>query len=147
MATHAGTYEERPSVRREGALADPRYQGFVLLWIIFAAAPIIAGADKFFGILTNWERYLAPQFPDLLGVSPHTFMLGVGVIEIVAGLLVAFRPQFAYIVSAWLLGIILNLLIKGEYFDVAFRDFGLAVGAFALARQAQGWRRLSSDRQ
>ena len=125
--------------------ANPSYQAYWILRAGFVAAPIIAGADKFANLLTDWSRYLAPAIPQTLGVSPETFMRGVGVIEIVAGVLVAIIPRYAaYVVAAWLGAIIVNLLIRGEYFDVALRDFGLMLGALALARLAQAvhdWKR------
>ena len=111
------------------------YQAYQALHLIFAVAPVLAGLDKFTHLLVNWDQYLAPAVANLLPVAPHTFMLAVGAIEIVAGLGVFFLPRvFAYVVSAWLVGIVLNLLLAGQYFDVALRDLGLAVGAFALAR-------------
>jgi hypothetical protein len=106
---------------------------YEILHFGFALLPIIAGLDKFFNLLTNWELYLAPSF-SVLG-SPHTTMLAVGVIEIIAGIGVWFKPQiFAYIVMLWLLGIIINLLMLGHFYDIALRDFGLLLGALALAR-------------
>jgi len=126
-------------------LRDPRYQSYLILRVLFTVAPIAAGLDKFFHILVNWDRYLAPRVADALPFSAHTFMLIVGGVEIAAGLLVALWPRFAaYVVSAWLLGIIVNLLLIPGYYDVALRDFGLAVGAFALGRQAQGWHRAAA---
>jgi hypothetical protein len=113
-------------------------QAFYILQAGFVAAPILAGVDKFTHLLVNWDQYLAPQVNSLLGGHGHTFMLIVGVIEIIAGIGVAIAPRiFAYVVSAWLLGIILNLLLAGTYFDVALRDLGLSLGALALARLAQ----------
>lgn len=113
-------------------------QAFRALQVGFTVAPILAGADKFLGILTDWTQYLWPAIPDLLGMSAATFMSIVGVIEIVAGILVAVRPRFGgYLVAAWLVGIIINLLLLGSYYDVALRDLGLAIGAFALARLAE----------
>jgi len=107
----------------------------MILYAGFVALPIIAGADKFFDLLVNWDAYLAPIVTQTLGVNAHTFMLIVGVIEIVAGVLVLVRPQIgAYVVGLWLLGIIMNLLIRGGAYDIALRDFGLSLGAFALAR-------------
>ncbi len=107
------------------------------LKIGFVVAPLAAGIDKFFNYLTDWPKYLAPFVPDLLGVAPQTFMRGVGVIEIVAGIGVILKPRiFAYVVSAWLVGIVINLLIQGQYLDVALRDVGLAIGAFALGQLA-----------
>jgi hypothetical protein len=120
---------------RPSAFARPAYQAFMILYAGFIALPIIAGADKFFDLLTNWDSYLAPIVTRTLGMEAHTFMLIVGAIEIVAGLLAAIRPQIgAYVVGLWLLGIIGNLLMLGSAYDVALRDFGLSLGAFALAR-------------
>ena len=108
------------------------------LHLIFAVAPVLAGLDKFTHLLVNWDQYLAPAAANLLPVAPHTFMLAVGAIEIVAGIGVFFLPRvFAYVVSAWLVGIVLNLLLAGQYLDVALRDLGLAVGAFALGRLSE----------
>jgi hypothetical protein len=106
-----------------------------LLKIGFIAAPVIAGIDKFFDYLTDWPKYLAPVFPDMLNVSSQTFMQGVGVIEIIAGIGVLLKPKiFAYVVCAWLAGIIVNLFLIGGYYDIALRDLGLALGAFALGQ-------------
>ena len=114
---------------------SPAYQAYQLLHIGFTAAPIIAGADKFFHVLANWDMYLAPIVPQTLGMTPHLFMLIVGGIEVVAGLLVAFAPRIGgWVVGCWLCGIILNLLLLGRFYDVALRDLGLAIGAIALAR-------------
>lgn len=111
----------------------PAYQAYRILHAGFIVAPIVAGLDKFFNLLVNWEQYL-PSFVTNM-VSGHYLMMIVGVIEIVAGLGVAFKPKiFAYVVSAWLLLIIANLLMIPGYFDVALRDFGLALAALALAR-------------
>jgi hypothetical protein len=116
---------------------SPSYQAYQILHLAFTVAPLIAGVDKFFHFLVNWDRYLSPLVTRTLPVSAHTFMLGVGLIEIAAALLVAFMPAIgAWIVGAWLCGIILNLLSIPGYYDVALRDLGLALGAFALARLA-----------
>jgi len=110
-------------------------QAWWVLRIGLGLGPLLAGADKFFNILTNWEMYVSPIVPRLLGVSAHSFMLGVGVIEIIAGFIVAVAPRIGgWIVGLWLCGIIVNLLMIPGYFDIALRDFGLALGAFALAR-------------
>lgn len=120
-------------------VANPAYQAFWILRAAFTVAPIVAGLDKFANLLADWTKYLAPVVPKTLGVSPETFMRGVGVVEIVAGLLVAALPRYAaYVVAAWLAAIIVNLLVLGAYFDVALRDFGLMLGAIALGRLAQG---------
>jgi hypothetical protein len=117
--------------------SGPVYQAYQTLRFAFIAAPLIAGVDKFFDALANWDLYLAPVFPRILGIAPHTFMQGVGVIEIIAGIGVALKPRiFAYVVSAWLAGIIVNLLIQGNFYDIALRDLGLCLGAFALGRLA-----------
>ena len=116
-------------------------QAFRALQVGFVAAPILAGVDKFLHLLTDWTQYLWPGFSDLLGVPPHLFMNGVGVVEIVAGILVAVKPRIGgLVVSGWLLGIIANLVLLGDYWDIALRDLGLAIGAFALARLATATR-------
>jgi hypothetical protein len=115
--------------------ARPAYQAYQILHVGFTVAPIVAGLDKFFNLLVNWEQYLPSFVNDLLGGQGRYFMLAVGVIEIIVGLGVAFKPKiFAYVVAAWLLLIIANLLMIPGYFDVALRDFGLALAALALAR-------------
>src|SRR5262245_32522989 len=118
-------------------LDSPSYQAFQILHLAFVVAPVVAGADKFFHLLVDWDQYLSPLVTRMLPISAHTFMLGVGVIEIVAGLLVAFMPAIGgVVVGAWLCGIIVNLLSIPGYYDVALRDLGLALGAFALSRLA-----------
>ncbi len=117
--------------------SDAVQQAFWLLRIGFTVAPIAFGLDKFAEVLTEWDVYLAPEFTDLLNAEAHTLMLWVGVIEVVAGLVVAVRPRFGgYLVAAWLGGIIANLLLIGDYHDIALRDFGLLLGALTLARLA-----------
>lgn len=113
------------------------YQAYQVLHWAFVVAPIVAGIDKFTDLLTNWTQYLAPFIPRITGLSAQGFMNIVGVIEIIAGIGVAFKPRiFGYVVAAWLAGIIVNLLILGSYYDVALRDFGLCLAAIALARMA-----------
>ena len=127
MATHASAIRT----------ANPSYQAYRILHLAFTIAPLVAGADKFFHFLVNWDQYLSPLIPQMLHIAPHTFMLGVGVIEIVAGLLVAFMPAVGgWVVGLWLCGIIVNLLLTGSYFDIALRDFGLFLAALALFRLA-----------
>lgn len=117
--------------------AHPVTQAFWLLRIGFAVAPILFGLDKFAHVLVDWDVYLAPEFTDLLNAEAHTLMYAVGAIEIVAGLVVALRPRFGgYLVAAWLAGIIVNLLLIGDFYDIALRDFGLLLGALTLARLA-----------
>ena len=128
-----------PSARSQRGLAVPAgaRQAYLLLRTVFTVAPVLFGLDKFLGLLTHWEAYLAPWVDDLTPGTAHQAMLAVGVVEIVAGLLVAVRPGIGgYVVAAWLLGIIVNLVSMGEYLDIALRDFGLLVGALALARLA-----------
>lgn len=124
------------SLTEVGAETDgPAYQAYQILHMGFTVAPIVAGLDKFFNLLVNWEQYLPSFVNKMVGGHGHELMLVVGVIEIIAGLGVFFKPKvFAYVVSAWLLLIIANLLMIPGYFDVALRDFGLALGALALAR-------------
>src|SRR5918912_3049454 len=119
----------------EARVSSPSRQAYQILHLAFTVAPILAGLDKFFNLLANWEQYLPSFVNRLTGGHGHELMLAVGVIEIAAGLGVAFKPKvFAYVVSAWLLLIVVNLLMIPGYFDVALRDFGLALGALALAR-------------
>jgi len=113
---------------------------YTILHLGYAVLPIVAGLDKFFHLLVNWDQYLAPQIAGLLPVAPATFMMIVGGIEIVAGLLVALRPRVgAYVVAFWLWGIIVNLLMIPGYYDIALRDFGLSLGALALARLSRDY--------
>jgi hypothetical protein len=121
---------------------DPAFQAFTLLRIGFTVAPILFGLDKFAHVLVDWDRYLAPEFVDLLPGSAHQLMYVVGVIEIVAGLVVAVRPRFGgYLVAAWLGGIIVNLLLQADFYDIALRDFGLLLAALSLARLATAYDR------
>jgi uncharacterized membrane protein YphA (DoxX/SURF4 family) len=113
----------------------PVQQAFLLLRTVFTIAPILFGLDKFTNILTDWTMYLAPVATSVVPVSAQIFMYGVGVVEIIAGIAVALWPRFgSLLVAAWLLGITINLLILGSFYDVALRDFGLMVGALALNR-------------
>jgi uncharacterized membrane protein YphA (DoxX/SURF4 family) len=106
-----------------------------VLTLTYGIVPIVAGLDKFTNLLTNWEAYLSPSLVRMLPFSGHTFMLLVGIIEIVAGILLLLRPRIgAWVVMAWLISIGLTLLTSGHYLDVAVRDFTMAVGAWALAR-------------
>ena len=115
--------------------AEPARQAYHILHWGFVAAPTIAGIDKFVHLLTNWDQYLAPGIAKLLPMSGHAFMLLVGAIEILAGLVVAVKPRIgAWVVAAWLCGIIVNLLVYSGFYDIALRDFGLLLAAIALAR-------------
>jgi hypothetical protein len=116
---------------------DPRYQAFALLRVGFAVAPIAFGVDKFFNLLVFWPKYLAPWINNIAPGTGQQFMYVVGAIEIVAGVTVALRPRYgAYLVAAWLGGIVINLLSYSGYYDIALRDFGLMLGALTLARLA-----------
>src|SRR3954469_19219428 len=116
---------------------NPVFQSFWLLRIGFTVAPILFGADKFAHVLVDWDKYLAPRIVDRLPWTTHQAMFAVGVIEIVAGLVVFLRPRFGgYLVAAWLTGIIVNLLLIPDYYDIALRDFGLLLAALTLARLA-----------
>jgi uncharacterized membrane protein YphA (DoxX/SURF4 family) len=116
---------------------DPAYQAFWLLRIGFAALPILFGLDKFFDVLVDWDIYLAGWINDIVPGDAADAMHVVGVIEIAAGIAVALKPRYAaYVVAAWLAGIIVNLLTYSGYYDIALRDFGLLVGALTLARLA-----------
>ena len=117
--------------------ATPSRQAFLLLRTVFTLAPILFGLDKFANVLTDWPRYLAPGINDIVPGTAQQAMYAVGVVEIIAGLAVALVPRYgALLVAAWLVGIMANLLIIGDFYDVALRDFGLFVAALALARLA-----------
>jgi hypothetical protein len=138
------TILERPVVRpaARGPVTDPAFQAFAILRVGFTVAPILFGLDKFLDWLVDWRIYLASQLDDVIPGNAHQAMLAVGVIEIVAGLVVAVRPKFGgYLVAAWLAGIVVNLLIKADFYDVALRDFGLLLAALALARLATAFER------
>jgi uncharacterized membrane protein YphA (DoxX/SURF4 family) len=145
MATHAtqartGDPQARPAPaesRRSRWRSDVGYQAFTVLRGAFVIAPIVFGLDKFPNLLVRWDQYLAPVFANALPVSPHQAMYAVGVIEVVAGLLVAVHPRLgALVVAVWLAGIVVNLLLIPGYYDVALRDVGLLLAAVALQRLA-----------
>ena len=124
-------------------LRDPGFQAYLVLRVAFVAAPFLFGIDKFFNWMTYWPKYLWIGIPHLFSVSPQDFMYFVGGVEIAAAILGIIRPRIApYVVSAWLAGIVGNLVIKSiavgghthVYWDIAVRDFGLFIGALALAR-------------
>jgi hypothetical protein len=128
---NATTMTERSSIR------DARFQAYALLRTGFAVAPILFGLDKFFEVLVDWPIYLAPWVNDIAPGSAQDFMYFVGAVEILAGVVVAVKPRYgAYLVAAWLGGIIVNLLSHSGYYDIALRDFGLLIGALALGRLA-----------
>jgi hypothetical protein len=138
MSSITATLRPVPVPGPEALRADPAAQAFMLLRVVFTVAPILFGIDKFAGVLTDdWTKYLAPEFNDLLPGSAADAMHLVGIVEIAAGIVVAVSPRFGgVLVAAWLAGIILSLLLVGGYGDIALRDFGLLVGALALARLA-----------
>jgi hypothetical protein len=126
-----------PAGARAQERSRPAYQAYQILHVGFTAAPVLAGLDKFLHLLANWDQYLAPWIANLSPIGSHNLMLVVGVVEMAAGILVALRPRLgALIVGAWLCLIMVNLLTMAAYLDVALRDLGLALGAFALWRLA-----------
>jgi uncharacterized membrane protein len=129
---------EQNAAREKAAPSSPAYQAFRILHLGFIAAPILAGLDKFFHLLVNWDQYVPAIVARLSPIGPHELMLVAGAIEIVAGIGVALKPRlFAYVVAGWLGLIIVNLLLIPGYFDVALRDFGLFLAALALGRLSQ----------
>src|SRR5213596_3603819 len=129
----ATTVRSRPPT----AIDNPAYQAFLTLRVGFVVAPILFGLDKFTNLLVDWTTYLSPAVDRLVPGSASGAMLAVGVVEVVAGLVVAVRPKAGgYLVAAWLAGIIGNLLLLGDHYDVALRDLGLLLAALALARLA-----------
>jgi uncharacterized membrane protein YphA (DoxX/SURF4 family) len=107
----------------------------ILLKLTYTIVPIVAGADKFTNLLTNWEEYLNPFLAGMLPFDSKVFMMIVGIIEIIAGILVFIKPRIgAYIVFAWLVLIALNLITSGKYLDIAVRDLVMAIGAYSLAK-------------
>ena len=138
-STHAGSTPTRSSAGPLTRIraAEPAEQAFMILRAAFTVAPILFGADKFFHLMVNWDKYLAPALSDPLPFTPHQLMYVVGVVEILAGVLVALHPRLgAPVVALWLAGIIVNLLLIPGFYDVALRDFGLFLAALALARLA-----------
>jgi uncharacterized membrane protein YphA (DoxX/SURF4 family) len=129
--------DEAPLESHAGSRSDPRYQAYLTLRVGYTVLPIVMGLDKFFNLLVTWPKYLADWIDNIVPGTAQQMMYGVGVVEIVAGLIVAIKPRYgAYIVALWLAGIIVNLVSYGEWYDVAVRDFGLFLGALTLARLA-----------
>jgi uncharacterized membrane protein YphA (DoxX/SURF4 family) len=120
----------------ENAHLDPRLRHTVnLLRLTFGILPIVAGLDKFTDFLVNWDHYLNPAIAHMLPFPVHTFMMCVGVIEIIAGIIVLIWPAVGgYIVAAWLALIALTLLINASFLDIAVRDIVMAIAAFSLAK-------------
>lgn len=128
--------------RSKTAQSGSVYQAYLILRVGFVLLPILAGLDKFadvllgFQIFADWDQYLAPVFPRTLAIEAHTILLGG--VEILLGVLVAVKPRIgAYLVVAWLGGIVINLLLLGAYYDIALRDFTLALAALGLGRLSQ----------
>src|SRR5918998_3519769 len=118
------------STARKAALSGPGYQAFLLLRTVFTVAPILFGLDKFTNLLVDWPSYLAPWIDGLVPGTAQQAMYAVGVIEVVAGIVVALAPRFgAWLVAAWLAAIIINLVTYPGFYDIALRDFGLFVAA------------------
>ncbi len=128
---------QQPRLAARLVQQSPSQQAFLLLRTVFTVAPILFGLDKFANIMVHWPQYLAPVATHVIPVSGQQFMYAVGVVEIIAGLLVAWKPRIgSLVVAAWLAGIIINLLLLPGFYDVALRDFGLLVAALALNRLA-----------
>jgi hypothetical protein len=146
--SHAAPRSDAFATIGERVRTDPAYQGYWLLRVGFTVAPILFGLDKFANLLVDWTQYVAPWIDRLVPGDATTFMHVVGVVEIVAGLVVAFQPSFGgYLVAAWLAGIIVDLVTYPGFYDVALRDFGLLIGALALARLATAFEPLTSGRR
>jgi len=141
-ATQAELERESPAdVER-----SPSHLAYQILHVGYTMLPILVGVDKFSRLLVNWDQYLSGFVQKLLPFSGHTFMLVVGAIEIAAGLLVALLPRVgAFVVAAWLGGIVVNLLLLPGFYDVAFRDFGLALGALALGLLSRDYGRQAPE--
>jgi len=146
MSTVPAALRPSPLPASTALRSEPAAQAYMLLRVAFTVAPILFGLDKFAGVLLDdWTVYLAPAFNDVIPGSAADAMHLVGVVEIAAGLVVAVAPRFGgLLVAAWLGGIIVNLLIVGGYGDIALRDFGLLIGALALARLAGAYPARSS---
>ncbi len=137
VSQHPASLNGGDLVASQADWRDPRYQAFALLRVGFTALPIVFGLDKFFNVLVDWPNYLAPWINAIAPGTGQEFMYFVGATETVAGVLVALKPRYAaYVVAAWLGGIVVNLLTYSGFYDVALRDFGLLLAALILARLA-----------
>ncbi len=141
MSTIAAALRPIPIPRSNVLRSDPAAQAFMLLRVAFTVAPILFGLDKFAEVMiSDWPKYLAGEFNDIIPGSAQDAMYIVGAVEIAAGLVVAFSPRFGgLLVAGWLGGIIVSLLLVGSYADIALRDFGLLLGALTLARLASAF--------
>lgn len=141
MITFQEEHQENEATSGDKLVTDgrfPEYQAYKILYAGYILLPILAGADKFFELLGDWDRYLAPIIPSLLFIDAQTVMYGVGIIEIAAGILTAVRPRVGgYVLAFWLWGVIVNLLLIPGFYDVALRDFGLSLGAWSLAKLSE----------
>jgi hypothetical protein len=147
MSTIAAALRPIPFPTTNVLRKDPAAQAFLLLRIAFTVAPILFGLDKFAEVMiSDWPKYLAPEFNDLIPGNGQDAMYIVGAVEIVAGLVVAVAPRFGgLLVAGWLGGIIVSLLLVGGYADIALRDFGLLLGALTLARLASAFPARTAD--
>jgi hypothetical protein len=128
------------AVVHEADWHDARYQAYAAMRVAFVALPLVFGLDKFFNILVDWPNYLAPWINDIAPGSGQDFMYFVGAVEIIAAVCVALKPRYgAYVVAAWLAGIVINLFTLSGYYDVALRDFALMLAALVLARLASAY--------
>ncbi len=134
----AATAPGRGMAASEPHASTASFQAYRILHLAFIVAPVLAGLDKFFHVLTDWDKYLPSVVNGMVGGNGHALMLAVGVVEVAAGIGVALKPRiFSYVVAAWLALIIVNLLLIPGYFDVALRDFGLLLGALALGKLSE----------
>ena len=140
---HTSAYEHAASPNGANvALAradwrDARYQAFALMRLAFTVAPIAFGVDKFFNVMVDWPKDLAPWINDIAPGTGQQFMYFVGGTEILAGIIVALKPRYgAYVVAGWLGGIVIKLLTHSGFYDIALRDFGLMLAALTLGRLA-----------
>jgi hypothetical protein len=141
MSTIAAALRPIPFPTANALRGDAAAQAFLILRVAFTVAPILFGLDKFAEVMiSDWPKYLAPEFNDLIPGTAEDAMYIVGAVEITAGLVVAIVPRFGgLLVAGWLGGIIVSLLLVGGYADIALRDFGLLLGALALARLASAF--------
>ena len=141
MSTLAAALRPSPIPSSDTLRREPAAQAFLLLRITFTVAPILFGLDKFAEVMiSDWTKYLAPAFNDIIPGNAEDAMHIVGVVEIAAGVAVAVTPRFGgVLVASWLAGIIVSLLIVGGYADIALRDFGLLLGALTLSRLASAY--------
>ncbi|HET8752478.1 MAG TPA: DoxX family protein [Gaiellaceae bacterium] len=130
-----------PPLQAHSKWHEPSYQAFVVLRVAFVALPLAMGIDKYFNSMVYWPQYLAGWINNIIPGTAQEMMYAVGAVEILAGILVALKPRYAaYVVTAWLLGIVINLYSAGTgYYDVGARDLVLMAAAFVLATLARKW--------